>query len=238
MNYRLAYAIGFHPWEDLADHPPFADKLLELVAREEDGTGPPYGRALDLGTGSAVWGVRLALRGWEVTGIDIVDAALRRAARRADEAGAQVRLVQGDVTCPEEINEMFDKVKMKFGRLDIFVSNARPEGSKFFQPPLDISLEQWDTAFDSQCKAFLVGVREALPLMQDGGRIFAITYAEGSRTGGHQPWVAMGAAKAALESLVRYLAVAVAKRGITVNAISPGWTEDSVLNTLPERHRN
>ena len=45
----------------------------------------------------------------------------------------------------------------------------------------------------------------------------------------------MGAAKAALESLVRYFAVAVAKRGITVNAISPGWTEDSVLNTLPEQ---
>ena len=42
-----------------------------------------------------------------------------------------------------------------------------------------------------------------------------------------------GLAKAALESLVRYFAVALAKRGITVNAISPGWTEDSVLNTLP-----
>ena len=43
----------------------------------------------------------------------------------------------------------------------------------------------------------------------------------------------MGSAKAALESLVRYFAVALAKRSITVNAISPGWTEDSVLNTLP-----
>jgi NAD(P)-dependent dehydrogenase (short-subunit alcohol dehydrogenase family) len=144
-------------------------------------------------------------------------------------------LVQADVTRPEEISEMFEKVKMEFGQLDIFVSNARPEASKFFQPPLDISLEHWDTAFDSQGKAFLVGVREALPVMRDGGRIFAITYAQGSRTGGHQPWVAMGAAKAALESLVRYFAVAVAKRGITVNAISPGWTEDSVLNTLPEQ---
>ena len=41
MNYRLAYAIGFHPWEELAEHPPFAGKLLELVAREEDGHGPP-----------------------------------------------------------------------------------------------------------------------------------------------------------------------------------------------------
>ena len=45
---------------------------------------------------------------------------------------------------------------------------------------------------------------------------------------------APGSAKAALEALVRYLAVTFAKRRITVNAISPGWTEDSVLNTLPD----
>ena len=43
----------------------------------------------------------------------------------------------------------------------------------------------------------------------------------------------MGAGKAALESLCRYFAVALAKRGITVNAISPGLTEDSVVNGLP-----
>jgi enoyl-[acyl-carrier protein] reductase III len=149
--------------------------------------------------------------------------------------GSDGFIVQADVTRPDDIVRMLRKVQTEFGKLDIFVSNARPEASKFFQPPLDISLEQWDTAFDSQGKAFLVGVREALPMMRDGGRIFVITYAEGSRTGGHQPWVAMGAAKAALEALVRYFAVAVAKRGITVNAISPGWTEDSVLNTLPEQ---
>ena len=71
-------------------------------------------------------------------------------------------------------------------------------------------------------------------MMSEGGRIFAITYAQGSRTGSLQPWVGMGSAKAALESLVRYFAVALAGRGITVNAISPGWTEDSVLNSLPE----
>jgi hypothetical protein len=102
MNYTLAYAIGFHPWEDLAEHPPFAGKLLELVAREEAAAGPTYGRALDLGTGSAVWGVRLAQRGWDVTGIDSVAKALRRAGRRAGDAGAQVRLVHGDVTALRE----------------------------------------------------------------------------------------------------------------------------------------
>jgi SAM-dependent methyltransferase len=102
MNYGLAYAIGFHPWEELAEHPPFAAKLLELVAREEDAYGPPYGRVLDLGTGSAVWGVRLAERGWEVTGVDIVEKALRRARERIDQAGVGMHLVHGDVTALRE----------------------------------------------------------------------------------------------------------------------------------------
>ncbi len=98
-----------------------------------------------------------------------------------------------------------------------------------------VSLDQWDTAFDSQPKAFLVGVPQAVPIMGPGGRIFAITYAQRSRTGGLQPWAGMGSAKAALESLVRYFAVALAKQGITVNAISPRWTEDSVFNSLPQQ---
>jgi cyclopropane fatty-acyl-phospholipid synthase-like methyltransferase len=97
MNYGLAYAVGFHPWEDLAEHPPFAGKLLELVAREE-AVQPPYGPALDLGTGSAVWGVRLAQRGWAVTGVDLVEKALARARERIVAAGVEMRLVRGDVT--------------------------------------------------------------------------------------------------------------------------------------------
>jgi NAD(P)-dependent dehydrogenase (short-subunit alcohol dehydrogenase family) len=141
--------------------------------------------------------------------------------------------LQADVLDPEQVAGLFEKVKSEFGKLDIFVANARPEAPQFFQAPLEITLEQWDNAFNSQAKAFLVGAREAAKLMGDNGRIFALTYAEGSRTGGLQPWVGMGSAKAALESLVRYFAVALAKRGITVNAISPGWTEDSVLNSLP-----
>ena len=98
MNYRLAYAVGFHPWEDLAEHPPFARTLLELVARDERASGAPHGTALDLGTGSAVWGVELARRGWQVTGIDVVERALDRARRRVEAAGVDVRLVCGDVT--------------------------------------------------------------------------------------------------------------------------------------------
>ncbi len=75
-------------------------------------------------------------------------------------------------------------------------------------------------------------------MMREGGRIIAMTYAPGGRFGSWQPWVAMGAAKAALEVLCRYFAVALAPRQITVNAVSPGWTDDSVFNTLPQAAQN
>jgi enoyl-[acyl-carrier protein] reductase III len=147
--------------------------------------------------------------------------------------GSNGFLVQADVCRPEEVSRIFQQVRSEFGSLDIFVSNARTEAPTFYESPMEIALEKWDSAMDSQAKAFLVGVREAVPLMSDGGRIVAITFAPGGRFGSWQPWVAMGAAKAAMEVLVRYFAVALASRGITVNTISPGWIEDSVLNSLP-----
>lgn len=150
------------------------------------------------------------------------------------ELGSSGFLVQADVCRPEEVRSIFQQVRSEFGSLDIFVSNARTEAPTFYQPPLQITLNQWDTAVDSQAKAFLIAVQEVVPLMSDGGRIVAITFAPGGRFGSWQPWVAMGAAKAAMEVLVRYFAVALAGRGITVNTISPGWIEDSVLNSLPE----
>jgi NAD(P)-dependent dehydrogenase (short-subunit alcohol dehydrogenase family) len=148
--------------------------------------------------------------------------------------GSSGFLVQADVCQPDQVRGIFEKVRAEFGSLDIFVSNARTEAPTFYQAPMEITLSQWDTAVDSQAKAFLVAVREAAPLMSNGGRIVAITFAPGGRFGSWQPWVAMGSAKAAMESLVRYFAVALAGRGITVNSISPGWVEDSVLNSLPE----
>ena len=101
MNYRLAYSVGFHPWEDAASDPPFAQKISEMFDREERGRRPPYGSALDIGTGSGIWAIELAKRGWQVTGIDIVDKALRRGRERAHEAGVDMRFVRGDVTALE-----------------------------------------------------------------------------------------------------------------------------------------
>ncbi|NQV95467.1 MAG: class I SAM-dependent methyltransferase [Sphingomonadales bacterium] len=98
MNYGLAYAVGFHPWEDADTEPGFVAKFEELFGREEKGRTPPFGKALDLGCGSAIWGIRLAKRGWEVTGVDNVQKALDRGQARIGKAGVEIRLVNGDVT--------------------------------------------------------------------------------------------------------------------------------------------
>jgi len=98
VNYQLAYRIGFHPWEDAAEEGAFTGKISELFDREESGREPPFGRALDLGTGSGIWGTEMAKRGWQVTGIDIVEKALERARERVQAERVELHLVNGDVT--------------------------------------------------------------------------------------------------------------------------------------------
>jgi NAD(P)-dependent dehydrogenase (short-subunit alcohol dehydrogenase family) len=158
----------------------------------------------------------------------------------ANETLAKVRacggdgfVVQADVCRPEEIQRMFERVRREFDTLDILVSNARPELAAFYRRPMDLTLEQWRMAVDSQAQAFLLEAQTVAQFMPDGGRIIAISYSPSGLTGSWQPWVGMGAAKAALDSLVRYFAVALARRGITVNVVSPGATEDSVVGRLP-----
>ena len=116
------------------------------------------------------------------------ESAAKETLEAVRKRGSDGFVVQADVCRPEEITRMFQAVKTQFGTLEIFVSNARPEAAEFFQPPLDITLQQWDAAFDSQAKAFLIAVREASALMSEGGRVVAITYAQGSRTGGLLRW--------------------------------------------------
>ena len=169
------------------------------------------------------------------------EAAAKDTLGQVRKRGSDGLVIQADVRRPEQIIAMFGKVQAEFGKLDIFVSNARTDLPTFYQKPLEITPEQWDMAMDSQAKAFLLGAREAARLMSDEGRVIAITYSPGGRTGSWQPWVAMGSAKAALDSLVRYFAVALAPRRITVNGISPGGVfgppnvvEGGVLRALPQ----
>jgi NAD(P)-dependent dehydrogenase (short-subunit alcohol dehydrogenase family) len=72
--------------------------------------------------------------GNESTAHDTLNAVRKR--------GSDGFLVQADVRRPEEIARIFREVKAHFGSLDIFVSNARPEAPEFFQPPMDITMEQ------------------------------------------------------------------------------------------------
>src|SRR5207302_9751674 len=108
----------------------------------------------------------------------------------------------------------------EFVKLDIFVSNGRPEIPEFYKPPMEIRVEQWQQPINSQATAFLLGAQLAAPLMGRGGRIIAITHPPGARSGSWQPWVGLGSAKAAMEPLVRYYYGALASRGSTGNSLS------------------
>lgn len=161
------------------------------------------------------------------------EAAAKDTLAKVREQGGEGFVIQADVSRPEELRRLFAHVQSQFGRLDIFVANALGDLFAVLAPPLAVTPEQLQMAMASQGQAFLLGVQAAAPLMPDGGRIIAITYTPGGNKGSWQPYIAQGTAKAALESLVRYFAVALAKRGITVNAISPGLTEDSIISALP-----
>jgi SAM-dependent methyltransferase len=98
VAYRVLYGLGITPWESIARLPYVTELFAALVEREEVGREPPFGPVLDLGCGSGIWAVELARRGWQVTGVDIVPKALRRARERARQAGVDLQLVRGDVT--------------------------------------------------------------------------------------------------------------------------------------------
>lgn len=97
VAYRILYQLGITPWEQITHQPDATVRFRALYEREEAEREPPYGPMLDLGCGSGFWAVELAKRGWQVTGVDIVPKALRRARERAHETGVELRLVEGDV---------------------------------------------------------------------------------------------------------------------------------------------
>jgi enoyl-[acyl-carrier protein] reductase III len=80
------------------------------------------------------------------------ESAAKDTLKEVRKCGSDGFLVQANVCRPDEITHMFSEVRTQFGKLEIFVSNARPEAAEFFQPPMDITLKQWDAASDSQGK--------------------------------------------------------------------------------------
>lgn len=108
--YQLAYAVGFTPWEEAASHPPARRQVEAIFDREASQRPDPPGRALDIGCGTGFWSTELARRGWDVTGIDVVHRALRKAQKRAEAAQQRVRFVLADLTkpAPDELRRNFD----------------------------------------------------------------------------------------------------------------------------------
>ena len=102
------------------------DKKHALITGSSRGIG--RGIALALAEG----GIKIAVHYYQN------ERAAKDTLEQVRERGGDGFLVQADVTQPDQINEMFRKVKSAFGKLDIFVSNARPETPAFFQAPLDI----------------------------------------------------------------------------------------------------
>src|SRR4029450_1167783 len=143
---------------------------MSLNAKHALITGSSRGIGRGIALKLAEQGVKVAVHYYQN------EAAANDTLSEVRKRGSDGFVVQADVLQPEQITRMFRKVQAEFGKLDIFVSNARPGAAPFFYPPMDITLAQWDAAFDSQAKAFLVGVREAVSLMGHGGRILAITY--------------------------------------------------------------
>jgi len=228
---RTGWKEQVHTVEDIA-------RVIAAAVQEEDNAMALKGKHALVTGGSRGIGRGIALKLAEcgakvAVHYHVNEAAATETLERVRKHGADGFLVQADVSRPDDVRRMLAEVEQRLGTLDILVANARPELATFYQKPLEITAEAWDHAMDSQAKAFLLTVQQAARLMGAGGRIVAITYAPGARTGTWQPWVAMGAAKAAMESLVRYFAVTLARRGITVNSVSAGLTDDSVFNGLP-----
>jgi enoyl-[acyl-carrier protein] reductase III len=162
------------------------------------------------------------------------DAAANDTLAKIKALGSDGFIIQADVSNPKDIARMVSEVRDKFGKLDIFVSNALGNLLGFMSPPLQVSLEQWEEAYQAQSRAFLVGVQQVAGLISDKGRILAVSYWPGSHAGGFLPYFAMGTNKAAIEAMCRYFAVAFAPRGITVNTVCAGITDDSIVNSLPQ----
>ncbi|HUE30420.1 MAG TPA: SDR family oxidoreductase [Verrucomicrobiae bacterium] len=144
--------------------------------------------------------------------------------------GGAAEAVAADVGDPRDVRRLFDWIRARRSRLDILVHNA---AIGRFKPLLRVRPAQWEMAFRTNAHALLLLAREALGLLAEpGGRIVAL-----SSLGSHRyvPFYgAVGVSKAALENVVRYLAVELAPRGIAVNAVSGGMIDSETLRAFPQ----
>ena len=176
-------------------------------------------------------GRAIALR-FACAGADRVALGYMRNDRAAEEAatevrahGADVTLVRGNITSSRVLEEVRD-----LGRLDVVVHNA---ATGVIRPALETEDKHWDWTMNANARALLQLARVAAPQMEPGASIVAISSLGAQRV--LENYTLVGTSKAALESLVRYLAVELAPRGIRVNAVSGGVVDTGALEHFPNR---
>jgi enoyl-[acyl-carrier protein] reductase III len=185
---------------------PFAGKLVLVT-----GSGRGIGRAI---------GLHFARLGADVA----VNFFRNRAP--AEETAAEIRalgrralVIRANVGELDELEAMFAQVAQEFGGLDIYISNA---ASGYNRPALEQKPKGWEWTMNINARSLLFAAQRAAPLMaqRGGGAIVSIS-SPGSQ---HvlPDYVVVGASKAAIEALTRYLAVELAPLNIAVNAVSPG----------------
>ncbi len=171
---------------------------------------------------SIAWGIiqRLHAEGATIA-ISYAGAILeKRVLPLAQEIGCDF-VEQCDVTSDEQLDAVFAKAGERFGKLDILVHSvafaAREDlGGRF----VDVSREGFKMALDISAYSLIAMAKRAEPLMTDGGSIMCLTYYAAEKV--MPKYNAMAVAKAALETITRYLANDLGPQGIRVNAISAG----------------
>ncbi len=134
-------------------------------------------------------------------------------------------LVRGNVTSSRVLEEV-----AALGPLDVLVHNA---ASGVVRDPLDTEEKHWDWTLGANARALLALTQAAAPAMPAGSSIVGISSLGAQRV--LPGYTLIGVSKAALEALVRYLAVDLAPRGIRVNAVSAGVVETGALEHFPNR---
>jgi len=154
-------------------------------------------------------------------------APAEETACEVEKLGRRTFLVKADVGDLDDLNRLFDETEKEFGGLDIFIHNA---ASGYNRPALEQKPKGWDWTMNINARALLFAAQRATPLMEKrgGGKIVSISSPGSTRV--LPDYVVVGASKAALESLTRYLGVELISKGINVNAVSPGVVETDALN--------
>ncbi|MFL5952613.1 MAG: SDR family oxidoreductase [Gaiellaceae bacterium] len=152
------------------------------------------------------------------------DAAAEVTAEELRALGAEPVLVRGNITSERVLEEV-----AALGPLDVLVHNA---ASGVSVPALEATEKHWDWTMNTNTRALLQLAQVVAPSMPDGSSIVAISSLGAQRV--LTNYTLVGTSKAALEALVRYLAVELAPR-IRVNAVSGGVVETDALDAFPNR---